>query len=245
MDTMRQLLKNIDQSLFHGRLKKYYKERLLKYYADQARKTGKKFHYYFYNSHLYEDKWMGVDLTQNPLDMWVKQSIIWETKPDLIIETGTLHGGSALFYAYLFEIMGHGKIITVDWAPQIEKVSQYPLFQKRVTSIKGETDSPEVIKKVKDLTGSAKAMVILDSNHTKEHVLKELNAYSPLVAPGKYLIVEDTNVNGHPVLPKFGPGPYEAVKTFLKNRTDFEIDRSREKFCVSFFPSGFLKRVKA
>ena len=88
-------------------------------------------------------------------------------------------------------------------------------------------------------------MAVLDSDHSKDNVSRELKAYSPLVTPGNYLIVEDTNINGHPVYPAFGPGPTEAVDEFLRENSDFEIDRAMEKFLVTFNPSGFLKKRKA
>lgn len=241
---MKKILKGIDQNLFRGHLRKSYDTLKRRHHIRRAQTLGKKFHYHFYNSHLFEDQWMGIPCTQNPLDMWIKQKLIWQTKPDLIIETGTYKGGSALFYAYLFEIMGHGEIITLDWSPQIEEVSKYPLFQKRVTSLKGITTSNEIVEQVKTLAQDKKVMVILDSDHSRDHVLKELEVFAPLVPKDHYLIVEDTNVNGHPVLPKFGPGPFEAVEDFLKTTQDFIIDKECEKFCVTFFPSGFLKRIK-
>jgi cephalosporin hydroxylase len=86
-------------------------------------------------------------------------------------------------------------------------------------------------------------MAVLDSNHHKEHVLSELRAYSRIVTVGQYLIVEDTNLNGRPVLPEYGPGPHEAVQEFLAEDRRFEVDRSREKFMMTFNPGGFLKRV--
>ena len=85
-------------------------------------------------------------------------------------------------------------------------------------------------------------MVVLDSDHSREHVLRELELYAPLVTPGCYLVVEDTNVNGHPVSPGFGPGPMEAVGDYLRTTDDFEVDRGREKFMLTFNPSGYLRR---
>jgi cephalosporin hydroxylase len=87
-------------------------------------------------------------------------------------------------------------------------------------------------------------MVILDSDHSQSHVEKELKLFAPLVTLNSYLIVEDTNINGHPAYPSFGPGPYEAVETFLRTNDNFEVDSSREKFLMTFNPKGYLKRVR-
>jgi cephalosporin hydroxylase len=91
--------------------------------------------------------------------------------------------------------------------------------------------------------GAGAVLVLLDSDHRRDHVLAELRAYAPMVTPGSYLVVEDSNINGHPVYEDFGPGPTEAVQDFLKERDDFEVDRSREKFLLSFNPGGWLRRV--
>jgi cephalosporin hydroxylase len=138
----------------------------------------------------------------------------------------------------------HGKVITVDIDPKIEKASTFATFRNRVEAIKGDSVSPEVISEIARRVGGGTVLVTLDSLHTKEHVLKEMNIYSKFVTAGSYLIVQDTNINGHPVYPTFGPGPMEAVEEFLKNNRDFEVDRSREKFMLTAYPSGFLKKIR-
>jgi cephalosporin hydroxylase len=100
-----------------------------------------------------------------------------------------------------------------------------------------------IVGHVSDLVGEDDSvLVILDSDHTKDHVLAEMRAYGPLVTRGSYLIVEDTNINGHPVLPDFGPGPWEAVEEFLQGNDQFQVDRSREKLLMTFNPMGYLRR---
>jgi cephalosporin hydroxylase len=113
-----------------------------------------------------------------------------------------------------------------------------------VKVIRGDSVSPEVVNEIAREAGQGKVLVTLDSLHTREHVLKEMNIYSKFVTSGSYLIVQDTNINGHPVYPEFGPGPMEAVEEFLKNNRDFEVDRSREKFLLTAYPSGFLKKIR-
>jgi cephalosporin hydroxylase len=183
-------------------------------------------------------RWLGSRVQQLPLDMWVFQEIIYETRPDVIVETGTFHGGSALYYASLFDVLGHGRVVTVDIDAQLD-VPPHP----RVTYIVGSSTGSATVNRVKShLKPGEKVMVILDSDHTGAHVRKELDLYSPLVAPGGYLIVQDTHFNNHPILPNHGPGPFEAVEGFLASKPPFEVDRSREKFLITFNPSGFLRR---
>ena len=116
---------------------------------------------------------------------------------------------------------------------------------ERITYLLGSSTSDAIFQKVKDsIRPGEKVMVSLDSDHHKAHVLDELRLYSSLVTVGNYLVVEDTDINGHPVYPTFGPGPMEAVQEFLKTNSNFEQDRSREKFGVTMYPGGWLKRVR-
>jgi cephalosporin hydroxylase len=144
--------------------------------------------------------------------------------------------------ASLFDLLGSGRVITVDLEPQ-PNLPTHP----RITYVSGlSSTAPEAISKVKASIGDgAVVMVILDSDHSRNHVLDELRIYGPMVTPGQYLIVEDTNVNGHPVLPEFGPGPMEALDAYLKESDLFEIDSNREKFYMTFNPRGYLKRRRS
>ena len=181
--------------------------------------------------------WLGHPILKNPFDLWIYQEIIWETRPDFIIETGTYMGGSALFFASIFDVIGSGKVITID-------IRRYSMFSHpKIIQIIGTSTSSEVVKRVENLVKGKKAMVILDSEHRKEHVLKELRLYSSFVAKGCYLVVEDTGINGHPLNPGWGPGPYEAVREFLLENNEFVADREREKFFINF-PKAFLKSLK-
>lgn len=182
--------------------------------------------------------WLGQTVRKCPLDLWAYQEIIFETRPELIVETGTYLGGSALYLASLCDLLGHGKIVTVD-------VSAPPGRPKhrRITYVVGSSVADDVLDRVRRRARRAKrTMVILDSDHSRDHVLRELELYGPLVTPGCYLVVEDTNVNGHPAWPGYGPGPMEAVTEFLSRTDAFEVDRSREKLMLTFNPSGYLRR---
>jgi len=200
------------------------------------------FHYLYYNNRKrtwQNTYWMGVRVSKTPLDLWIYQEILWDVRPDVIIETGTLHGGSALYLASVCDLMNHGRIYTVDVMPRPGRPAHH-----RIEYIEGSSISGEVQEYLRTRIGpSEKVLVILDSDHASDHVLAELRIYSRFVTTGSYLIVEDTNVNGHPVFVDHGPGPMEAVDEFLRGNDDLTVDEAREKFFVSFNPRGYLRRV--
>jgi cephalosporin hydroxylase len=218
-------------------------------------------------------KWVGVLTYQNPNDVWIHQDIISEVKPDFIIEAGTAAGGSAILWAMLLEqVNPKAKVITLDIVDQLEFIKsviqsgnipgasdpkfaaelikgvenglKLPIWKERVEFIKGSSTDPNIVAKVAKRVNGHKAVVILDSDHSKNHVLNELNAYAPLVNVGSYLIVQDTNLNGHPVKKDFGPGPMEAIEEFLATNKQFESDLSRERLLFTMHPKGYLKRIK-
>ena len=189
--------------------------------------------------------WLGIQAHQNPNDVWITQEIIYDTKPDFIIETGTRHGGSALIWAMVMaQTNPTGKIITIDIKRPPPPLFEKKIFQNRIEFIEASSTDPAVVQQLAQRVAGKKAMVILDSNHEKSHVLNELRAYAPMIPVGGYLIVQDSNVNGHPVLKEFGPGPMEAIDEFLQTHDDFVIDKSKERLLFTFNPNGFLKRVK-
>jgi len=184
--------------------------------------------------------WLGVPCKKYPTDLWIYQEIIFENKPDLIIETGTLYGGSALYLGSLLDLVGHGRVISID----LEFREGRPIHD-RVSYLTGSSTARSTIEQLEPLLrNSAGRMVILDSDHRKAHVEEELRIYSRYVTPGQYLIVEDSSINGHPVYGKFGPGPFEAIGTFLKSTDDFVVDKTRERFFLSTNHNGNLRRVK-
>lgn len=180
--------------------------------------------------------WLGVPIQQCPLDMQVYQRILYQTKPDVLIETGTLNGGSAYFFASMFDLIGNGRVVTIDIAP-LPGRPQHP----RITYITGSSASPEIVERVKTSIGpNEKVMVLLDSSHQKDHVTKELELFAPLVTKGNYLLVHDT---GGPVRPFLGPRSGEAVDEFLPHHSEFARDSSCENYGVTLLPGGFLKRL--
>ena len=209
--------------------------------TDQERVDA--FHRWYYDNSertWNNTRWRGVLVQKNPFDLWVYQELIMETHPDVLIEAGTFKGGSAYFFASIFDLLGRGRVYTID-------IQEYPNRpqHRRINYLLGSSTSEAVVQKIKNaIRPRERVMVSLDSNHSKAHVLNELKIYSDIVTLGSYLVVEDTNVNGHPVWPDFGPGPWEAVQEFRKADTRFVVDESRERFGMTFNPSGWLKRVR-
>lgn len=198
------------------------------------------FHQLYYNSGVwaYNTTWMGIPTQKCPLDLWIYQEIIQEIKPDLIIETGTCYGGSALYMAQICDLIGKGKILTIDIACR-DGLPEHD----RIYYLNGSSIEPAILCSVSGLIKDAKTvMVVLDSDHSKDYVLKEMEFYSKHVTSGSYLIVEDSDVNGHPICPDHGPGPAEAITEFLKTHPEFEVDLSREKFLMTQNPGGYLRK---
>lgn len=199
----------------------------------------------YYASEWADMTWMGVRTLQNPADMWVIQEIVCELRPDYIIETGTFHGGSSLYLAMLLEALGgDGKVLSIDIEPRVKLASRSAAFRERVEVFTASSTDPKLVTDLANRVRGKRVLVLLDSDHRRDHVLAELRAWGPLVSQGSYVIVQDTNLNGHPVMPDHGPGPWEAVETFLSENRDFEIDKGREKFLITYYPSGYLRRTR-
>ena len=186
-----------------------------------------------------ETTWLGVSALKLPTDMWRYQEIIFDIKPDLIIETGSMYGGSALFLATICDINKKGRIISID----INKKDSFPNHERIRFLTGSSTDENTISELKKEIKTNQKIMVILDSDHSKEHVLKELKIYNKFVTKDSYLIVEDTAINGHPILPNFGEGPWEAVEEFLKTNHNFVVDKNKENFLLTWNPNGYLKKI--
>lgn len=209
--------------------------------------VAERFHKYFYYSEdtWRENRWLGLTTLQNPNDVWITQEILHEVRPDVVVETGTGYGGSALIWAMVLQqVNPDASVITVDIEDRIQDARDFPLFQEKVEFLQGGSTDPELFAAVQQRVAGKKVLVILDSDHSEEHVLRELQLYSQLVSVGSYLIVQEGNVNGHPVFPSHGPGPMEALEAFLAERDDFEPDQSRERLILTLHPKGYLKRAK-
>lgn len=198
--------------------------------------------------------WLGVPVYQYPTDLVIYQEMIEELKPDVIIETGTYRGGTSLFLSSILDYANPtAKVVTVDIDPSHWQETQKSLDPKlkerllgRVVFVEGSSVAPEVVAKVKaEIKPGNKVLVLLDSNHSTDHVRKELDAYAPLVTVGSYVLVNDTHLEQW--LGKDVPlgGAMEAVRQFMANNPKFTIDHARSnKYVISCFPSGALKRVQ-
>ena len=206
-------------------------------YADEVERRFARLYYERATTTWQNTRWMGVPIWKNPADLWIYQELVHEIRPDLIVETGTAYGGSALYLAMLCDLLDHGRVVTID-----TQVFPDRPVHPRIEYVFGSSTGPGIVDAL-DRTGPV--MVILDSDHRAPHVLDELELYAPLVTLGSYLIVEDTNVNGHPVYPDHGPGPFEAIEQWGPERHGFEVDAACERFLHTFNPGGFLRRVRA
>lgn len=213
-----------------------------------------RFHYIWADpkkSGFWANTWFGIPTVQNPMDAWITQEIIFEVKPDYIIEAGSYQGGSAALWATILEqVNPEGKIISIDVEYRTAEAEKLPIVQRRVEYIVGSSTDPEIVADIRARTEGKKVLVILDSLHTKDHVLDELNMYGDMVSIGSYMIVQDSAVNGHPLMlskigfTDFGPGPWEAVEAFIPTTDKFVIDKDKERLLLTDNPNGFLKRIR-
>ncbi len=185
---------------------------------------------------VFKNRFLGVPTQQNPFDAWIFQELISETKPDVILETGTLHGGSsALWATYLTAQNPEGRVITIDIEDQrLPEALALPITQTHVDFLLGSSTDPEVVREVKRRVEGKRVLVLLDSLHTADHVYGELQAYAELVPVGGYVVVQDTLVGVTP-----------GIERFLAEKNGaFEIDRGRERFIISNSLGGYLRRVR-
>lgn len=208
----------------------------------------------------YHFEWLGRPIIQYPQDIVAMQELIWRVQPDLIIETGIAHGGSLIFFASMLELNAacggpaDAEVLGIDIdirAHNREAIEAHPMF-RRISMIQGSSIAPEIVGQVAAKAAhKRRIMVSLDSNHTHEHVLAELQAYAPLTSVGSYCVVFDTVIEDMPaeMFPDrpWGPGnnPKTALRHYLKDHPEFEIDKQmNDKLLISVAPEGFLRRIK-
>ncbi len=203
---------------------------------------------------IHQTNWFGQPILQLPQDMFALQEIIFRTRPKFIIEIGVAWGGSLLFYSTLMEVLGGERIIGVDiYVPDDlrTRIDSYGRLSERISWINGSSVEDATVAQVRSIVGDCReTLIVLDSFHTHEHVLKELRLYAPLVGPGYYLACFDTYVDDIPEIVANRPRPWgagnnpkTAVRQFLAENNDFEIDESLEsKLLLTLCPSGYLRR---
>jgi cephalosporin hydroxylase len=187
-----------------------------------------------------ETTYFGIKTLKNPIDSWIYQEIIYEVRPDVIIEIGNANGGSALFFAHLCDNIGNGRVVGIDTCQK--NIPDSVRRHDRIQFIEG--DACAQYSEVASLIESGETVLVIeDSAHTYSNTYDVLCTYGPLVTVGSYFIVEDGICHhGLDVGPQ--PGPYEAVCDFVEKNSDFYADRSREGFFITWNPKGFLKRIK-
>jgi cephalosporin hydroxylase len=206
-----------------------------------------RYHYYYihqgyrYGAQRLQQRWLGHDIIKTPMDCWVYQEIIWETRPDYVIELGVMFGGATHFYASILDLVGHGEVIGID----VSLAKARGPDNRRIHYVEGSSTAPEVVEKVRAMTAGKRTLVIADSDHEKGHVLGEIRAYAPMVHVGGYFVVEDSlnDVMGYHPVPN--EGPKAAAEAFLAENDDFVADRRwGERYVMTLNPGGFLLRVK-
>ena len=198
----------------------------------------------------YNFSWMGRPVIQLPEDLVMVQELIYKVQPEVIIETGFAHGGSSVFYASLLELLGQGRVISIDIAirPHNRKAIEAHRLKKRITLIERNSVAPETVEEVRNLLSpNEKVMVILDSNHTKEHVRRELELYAPLVTSGSYVVAADGIMEDLIDVPGgkaewAQDNPKVAVHEFLAVHPEFELDPEPSRLGVTYWPDAHLHR---
>jgi cephalosporin hydroxylase len=209
-------------------------------------KVGRDYGVWFFNTNLWQEmRWLDVPIQKLPFDLWNYQEILIELQPSLVIEFGSCKGGSALYLSNLLRSMGHPyRVLSVE-------LHQSQIFERarqdqNIEFLESSSVDPKVAEAIaewrKKLPGAVFA--ILDSDHSKKHVLAEMELLRPLLHKGDYLVVEDGCINGHPLLPGWGEGPFEAIEEYMRlHPADYSSDRKREmRFGFTFAPNGYLIR---
>jgi cephalosporin hydroxylase len=190
------------------------------------------------------NSWMGIPMLKTPLDAWIYQELIHKVAPERIVEIGSFAGGSTLYFAHLLDLLGSGRVISVDVSREL-----YQAEHPRIDAVTGDSQDPEVVERVSELCAGRRTFIVHDGDHSRSAVLADLRAYGKLVSVGSYFVVEDGILDlfplGSELHPrKFHEGPLPAIREFVDEDDRFVVDRHCERFGVTWNPTGFLRRVR-
>lgn len=191
---------------------------------------------------LFANRFLGLPLPQNPLDLQIMQEVIWDTRPELIIQCGAFVGAAPLLWASHMETFGiEGLVVSIGVEDRMDGARAHALWERRVRFLHGSSVDPDIVAEVAGIAEGRRTMVILDSDHHEAHVRAEMAAYAPMVTSGCYMVVQHGFIEE--VVPDHGPGPIDAIDSFLDADERFEVDRDRERLILTMCPSGFLRRA--
>lgn len=219
---------------------------LLKPQLPVGRLVTRMFHVMWYHSNTswIRNTFLGFPIMQNPFDLQIYQEILFDRRPKFVLQTGVAGGGSMMYFAAMLDLVQAPPEVLVIGVDIVLTESAKRLSHPRIRLVEGSSVDESTIAKVRDLLPAARGMVILDSDHSEAHVTRELACYADFVEPGQYLVIEDTNVNGHPVHPSHGPGPLESVQKFIKIDKRFVADDALwQRHLFSNHQFGWLKRI--